>query len=242
MFRFLDNSNIGKVVLLLKSINLGIKSMINDYAFLYTESEIVFLNKISELLCKMINKIEKNNYNIKEIIEILQYEKKLKPYAFRTWNYEYQNGKEYISWFKYDKLVDTPPIVSSTFGFGDSFCESRYGISYQVNIDGFLGACNKDAATLIEKADRRSIYTIGKTSDARVVNSYNLATPIITPIQIFDKTDNSYKSKHNEVILDSRYIIPIKVVYTNSNDLKMVNAISLKYNIPIELKKNSYTK
>lgn len=241
MLRVIKNEDQKIIVKLLTNINLGIKSMIYDYTKLYTTDEINLFNNIHKLINNHIEKILNNNYTNEEIYEILKYEDYLKPYIFRCWNYEYKNGYMYISWFKEDKLNDPPQVVSSTFSYdiNDTFCESRYGINYEVYIDGFLGACSKDAATLIESPFKTSIYTIGKTLDGNIINSYNLATTIITPIQVLDKNLNTYKSKHNEIILDSKYIKPISIIYTNNNDLDMVNLISSKYNIPIEFKKSS---
>ena len=95
---------------------------------------------------------------------------------------------------------------------------------------------------MIETADKQSIYTIGKTAEGKVINSYNFATPIITPKQVFDKSDNTYMSKHNEIILDSRYIKPKSVIYTDENDIEIVKQISQRFNIPIEFKQKGYTK
>lgn len=212
--------------------------MINDYTELYSTEEINLFSTIQWKINDQLNKILSNNYNYEELSIILEYEINLKPYAFRCWNFEFENGCQYISWFKSDELKKMPLVISSTFSdnVNDPFCDSRYGISYRVSEEGFLGACNKDAATLIEDSTKASIYTLGKTSDGRLINSYNLATPIITPIQVFGKSSNDFKSKYNEIILDSRYIYPIKVVYTNENDLDMVTLISCKYDIPIEYK------
>lgn len=236
MLRKVENVNNEKILQLLKNINMGIYSMIFDYLKLYSKNEISMLISIYNLINDQIYKIENNIVNIQEIESILEYENYLKTFVFRCWNLEVENGYRYVSWFKSDKLEEMPPVVSATFSceVGDTFCDARYGINYSVKNEGFLGACNKDAATIIEERSKKSIYTIGEIND-KIVNSYNLATPIITPLQVLNKSLNSYKLKYNEVILDSRYIKPISVIYLNDNDLDMVNEISLKYNIPIEL-------
>lgn len=176
-----------------------------------------------------------------EIYKVLEFEDYLKPFVFRCWDFETkkeENKSEFISWFKTDTLKDMPSVLSATFSsdVNNTFCQARYGIRYEVFIDGFLGACNKDAATLVENQSKVSIYTIGITEDNKVINSYNFATPIITPVQVFAQDSNSYRSKHNEVILDARYVKPISVVYMDDHDLEMVNLISKKYNIPIEMR------
>lgn len=241
MSRIIENTDKKTIIKLLENINLGIESMIHNYSNLYTNDEISLFKNIHKLISIQIKKLLNNNYTQKEIYEVLKYESYLKPYIFKCWEYEYKNGYMFISWFKNDKLNDIPKVISSTFSYdvNDTFCDSRYGINYEVAIDGFLGACSKDAATLIESPSKTSIYTIGETSDGNIINSYNLATPIITPIQTLDKNLNTYKSKHNEIILDSKYVKPLSVIYTNNNDLDMVNLISYKYNIPIEFKETS---
>lgn len=242
MYRKIDNTNNRIICRLLQNIDNGIKSMIIDYNELYTSEEITKLKVASNIIEKEIVNIEQGEINNDRIIEILNYEDTLKELVFRCWETEVENGNEFISWYKYDKTRNLSSVISSTFGNDDSFCNSRYGISFDVELAGFIGACNKDAATIIESPDRQSIYTIGKTQDGKVINSYNLATTIITPIQVFDKSDNTYMSKHNEIILDSKHVRPKSVIYTDENDLEMVNMISKQFNIPIEFKKNGYTK
>lgn len=239
MLRLLEGANPKKIVELFENINLGINSMISNYNNLYNEYEINMFLNISKLIIDQINKLKDNNYSYDELYNILEYEDLLKPFVFKCWNFEVNNGGQYISWFKNDNLGEMPQVVSSTFCIDvyNTFCNSRYGISYKVFMDGFLGGCSKDAATLIENFSKASIYTIGKTIDGSVINSYNLATVIITPAQLSDTSNNDYKSKHNEIILDSRYIEPIEVIYFNDNDLEMVNLISSKYNIPAGSKK-----
>ena len=242
MNRKIENCNNNILVRLLNNIYLGIYSMINDYSYLYNNDEIERFKEYLEKALIVINDVKDNKVKYSDIYEILSYEKELKPFIFRCWNHEYESGNKYISWFKYDKLGDMPKVLSVTFGDGESFCGSRYGISYEVSLDGFLGACEKDAASLIEDEGKQSIYTIGFDKDNKVINSYNLATPIITPKQVFDKSKNTYMSHHNEILLDSRYIRPVSVVYMDDNDLEMVNLISEKYNIPIEFQKKGYKK
>lgn len=234
MHRKIEGANLNMIIRLLTNINYGIQSMIKDYNYLYKNDEIEIFNNIIKKIDDMIVKVKDNNYNNKELYKILDFEDYLKPFVFRCWNYEINNGYKIVSWFKRDKIKDIPSVVSSTFGTDESFCESRYGISFKILIDGFLGACSKDAATILEEKSKASIYTIGCLPDGRVINSYNLATPIITPVQVRNTSFNDYMSKHNEVILDSRFIKPISVVYTSENDRIMVDMISKKYNIPIE--------
>lgn len=236
MLRKINKDNVNKIIELLKNISLGIHSMIYDYTNLFTDDELKLFDKIDKLIEKQISKLQNNEFDINEVSTTLEYETFLKSYAFKCWDFEAKNGGKYVSWFKTDTLKDMPKVISSTFSkeMSETFCEARYGIRYEVSIDGFLGACNKDAATLIDKTENRSLYTIGQIEDNKIVNSYNLATPIITPTQAFDKSTNNYRSKHNEIILDSRYIKPISVVYADDADLEIVNMISAKYEIPIE--------
>lgn len=236
MLRSVENANGQKIIELLQNIAFGINSVLNDYRFLFNEDEVSLLTNTLIKINVEINQIQNGIFNSESIYSALLCEDYLKPLVFRCWDFENNNDYQFISWFKNDFLGDMPSVISATFSCNNdnTFCNSRYGISYKVFINGFLGACNKDAATLVENKSKKSIYTIGETSDDRVVNSYNLATPIITPLQVLDKSLNCYKSKHNEIILDSRFIKPISVVYFDDNDLDIVNLISEKYNLPIQ--------
>ncbi len=239
MLRVIEHANPNKITELFSKIHDGIISMILDYNFLYNHEELDLIRNVLYLI-DTENKNKK--YSVENIYKILSCEDYLKPLVYRCWEFEnkYQNGK-FISWFKNDTLGDMPQVISSTFSSNvkNTFCNARYGIQYDISIDGFLGACNKDAATIIEDPTKASIYTIGKTAEGKVINSYNLSTPIITPAQVLDTSTNEYRSKHNEVILDSRYIQPVCVIYTSSNDLDIVNNIASKYNIPTQLEEVS---
>ncbi|MEG1015826.1 MAG: hypothetical protein RR984_01555 [Bacilli bacterium] len=223
--------------LLLEKINSGILSMLCDYNYLYNDLEIKLLEEANQLLNIGIEQVRSEiKIDILKLKKLFELEIKLKPFCYRCWQMESVNGFNYISWFKEDKLKQNPAITSATFfsGLNSTFCNSRYGIKYDITIEAFLGACEKDAATLIEEEDRHNLYTIAKTIDGKVINSYNLATTLITPKQVFCSSYNTYLSKHNEIILDSRYITPVSVVYFDDNDLDMVTLISQKYTIPIE--------
>ena len=68
----------------------------------------------------------------------------------------------------------------------------------------------------------------------KVVNSYNLATPIITPKQATSESENTYQSKHNEIILDARYVIPIKIICIDDRFIDLAKSISEENNIPFD--------
>lgn len=238
MLRVIENADTKKIIELLTNINFGVTSMINDYFQLYTEQEIKTFRDISKIIFSQIQLLENGIISIEKIYSVLKYEEYLKPYIFRCWDYHISNGYQYVSWFKNDNFGDMPQIISATFSLNgtESFCDSTYGINYKVFIDGFLGALNRDAATLIEDKSKQSIYTIAFLDNDIIVNSYNLATPIITPKQVLDKRSNTYKSKHNEIILDSRYVQPKSVIYYDNSNLDIVDLISSKYSIPSEHK------
>ena len=240
MSRVFDQAPIQKIVELLSKINLGIYSMVNDYSNLYSDDEINNFKNIYNIILNEINKLESNNYVKEEVESVLKYEEYLKPYAFRCFKKELDNGYKFISWFKEDKAKFPSRIVSSTFwNSGDpTFCDSKCGINYEVSNEGFLGAFKSDAATLIQDKSQESIYTIGKTMDGSVINSYNLITPVVTPIQVFDRSGNDLKSKHNEIVLDRRYIKPVSVVYIDEDYIDIATKISESYNIPVEYIKN----
>lgn len=203
--------------ILLKSI----KSMLHDYSFLYSTEELFLLKNLFEKIS-----------NFQNIDTINLIEKELKEFAFRTWEYEEKQGERFIHWLKDDVLNTSNPVVSSTFGDVEPFCNSVIGISYKTNRDGFLGACEKDAGVVVEENSHHSIYTIKVLEDGRVVNSYNLGTPIMTPKIAVDTHNNDYKSKHNEILLDARIAVPIEVVCVDDCYVELAKSISQRYGIP----------
>lgn len=217
---FSNNSNI--IEKLSKKIIDGITSALLDYPFLYSEEEL-------RMLIENREKLEK----IDDISMISNIEDTLKPLIFRTWMFENENGSNYIHWIKDENFNRTSEVISTTFGDTDSFCDSKLGIQYKVNLDAFVAACEKDAATIMEDSDKMSGYTIKELPNNKIINSYNLATPIITPKQVFEFENNEYKSKHNEIILDTKYAIPIGIVCLNDIYLDVANTISDEYDIPI---------
>ena len=214
-----DTNNRALNKLALKILD-GIRSLVVDYGFLFTSEELAML-KDYEVLSDNISKAEEE----------------LKPYVFRSWEYEKNNGNYFISWLKDDNVSLNKTVISSTFGNVDSFCESVVGVAYDVNYEAFIGACEKDAATVVEDASKKSIYTIKELDNNRIVNSYNLATPIITPKQATSCSDNTYLSKHNEIILDGRYAIPVKVICTDERYNDVAERVASIYNIPFESKR-----
>ncbi len=217
----LDNNsnkfNINKLcIIILESI----KSMIQDYFFLYNDEELTILKN-------MLNKI--SSFQTVDTINLV--EKNLKELAFRTWEYEEKQGNYFIHWLKNDTLNTENPIVSSTFGNVDPFCNSEIGIRYKTNINGFLAAREKDAGVVVEEKNHHSIYTIKILNDGRVINSYNLGTPIMTPKIAMNTSNNDYKSKHNEIVLDASIAIPVEVICMNNNYTDIAIKISKKYNI-----------
>lgn len=238
--RNLENINAKQLSLLVNKLNLGVLSAIEDYSHLFNYEEMGLLldshHFFNETLIKLNDNWPLDDLSVQKISLI---EQDLKKLIFRCWNQEFQNGYNYVSWFKRDIVTNQPEIVSATFtnDYNNTFCNSRYGIKYAITVESFLGACEKDAATILQKAKNGSIYSVGKISEDIYINSYNLATPIITPCQLMNKISN-YQSNYNEIILDSRYIIPISIVYKNNDDFEIVSQISEKYKIPIEYIEN----
>ena len=189
MIRKVEQANPIMITKLLEIIKEGIINAQTDYDFLYNEQELRLLVKARDDIKEALSKIKNGTITIEELQKSLNFEESLKPLIFKTWEFESSRGAEFIYWFKEDKYKSFENAISTTFSNDstDSFCDANYGIAFDVTIDGFLGACNKDAATMIQESKYWSIYTIGKTSDNQVINSYNLATPIITPKQVFDR-------------------------------------------------------
>lgn len=227
---FNENINNNYISKIISRVLIGISSILENYSFLFDEDELRRLIECNGILSTT------QSESIEKQIEILSaIEEELKPYSFRCFVYEKEKGGSFVSWLKDDNLKDDLTIVSSTFSSDNAttFCDSKVGIKYDVPIEGFIAACEKDAATLVEAPNRKSIYTIGEMGN-RVINSYNFATPIITPIQVFDSSSNDYMSKHNEIILDAKKIRPVSVICLDNSCINIAKSISEKYGIPIE--------
>lgn len=222
-----------QLIIIFKRIEQGIISMINDYGNLYNEIELNDFNKLLLLLNNQINDLENDRINVDNINKNLEIELYLKKYIFKTWQYENLNGGSFISWFKNERIGNVPKLISSTFSYDytNSYCGATVGIKYNVDEKAFLGALEKDAAVLLN--DVNNIYTIGKIED-KYVNSYNLATPIITPKQVLKNDTNYYKSKHNEIILDSKYIIPKSVICLSKGNDEFAEELASKIGVHVE--------
>lgn len=241
MIRKIEQANHKKITELLEIIKDGIVSSLTDYSFLYNEQEQSILIKALDDIKKVFTIIKDGNISLEELQKVFGYEEILKPLIFKSWEFESSRGAEFIYWFKTDNYKSFENAISTTFSndFTDSFCGANYGIAFDITIDGFLGACNEDAATMMQDEKFLSIYTIGKTNDHQVINSYNLATPIITPKQVFDKKDNTYHSKHNEIILDARFIKPKYVVFLGDDISEFGQSLAEIYHIPVKNKKEN---
>ena len=225
---FNENTNNNYISKLISKVLSGITSILENYSFLFSDEELKKLIDSNNTLTNIQNESLERQITIVSLIE-----EELKEYAYRCFSYE--KDSSFISWLKDDNLKDDLTVISSTFSntTDTTFCDSKVGIKYDVPIEGFIAACEKDAATLVETSDRRSIYTVGEIGN-KVINSYNFATPIITPKQVFDSSNNDYMSKHNEIILDAKSIRPISIVCLDNSCIDIAKSISERYNIPIE--------
>ena len=228
MIRKIEQANHKKITELLEIIKDGIVSSLTDYSFLYNEQEQSILIKALDDIKKVFTIIKDGNISLEELQKVFGYEEILKPLIFKSWEFESSRGAEFIYWFKTDNYKSFENAISTTFSndFTDSFCGANYGIAFDITIDGFLGACNKDAATMMQDEKFLSIYTIGKTNDHQVINSYNLATP-------------TYHSKHNEIILDARFIKPKYVVFLGDDISEFGQSLAEIYHISVKKKKEN---
>lgn len=216
-----NNSNALNISRLCILILESIKSMIQDYSFLYSEEEM-------SLLRRMLERISSHQ----DLDTVNLVESELKALAFKTWEYEEKKGNHYIHWLKHDVLNTENPVISATFGDVEVFCNSVVGIRYKTTVDGFLGAREKDAGVVVEPPHRQSMFTIKVLDDGRVVNSYNLGTPLMTPKLAMDTSQNDYQSRHNEIMLDASIATPVEVVCNDSYYTDLAIEISHRYGIP----------
>lgn len=179
------------------------KSCLNDYLSYLTINEIAFIKNI-------LNDQIFDKSQIDKLLNI----------AEKIWNNELATDKYVvISWSKYAEQKEKSFITFATLSRKDdiiSFCNSNLGIEYSITFKALIGALNKDGATLIEDISKKNEYTLA-IIDNKVINSYNGATRLITPIQLLDQTNNDYPSKHNELILDSRYITEKREINISRN-------------------------
>lgn len=182
-----------------EKIKDAINSIITDYGFLTDEIDIENIKNIS--------------FSINEL-PVSDLERLLTPYIKRIWDYELSIGDYHIiSWNKNATPPTRKHLTFATISKGNdimSFCNSDNGIEYQITYDAIIGGCVKDGATVIEDKSKKSDFTIYEYDD-KVVNSYNLDTKIITPMQLVRGCNSGYKSNHNELVLDSSKIIEIGI-------------------------------
>ncbi len=182
------------------------KSLLEDYVDDLTEVE-------KKNVQNSLDSISLNNDSFFRKIS-----EELLPIVEKIWNKELESGKYIvISWNKYSNEKPKGLVTFATISEVDhivSFCDLTEGIQYKITYDSIIGALNKDGATLIENLDKKNAYTIGIIGN-KVINSYNGATRFITPKQLFQNQDHNYPSKHNELILDSRFIQKIGVYNHN---------------------------
>ena len=110
----------------------------------------------------------------------------------KVWEDELASGQyKIISW---NKNVDAPNRDKITFAT----------LSYQEDLIPFCNAV--DGATL--PASKLDDYTIA-IIDGEAYSSYNGATRLITPKQLIRLEQTDYHTHYNELILDSKKIIPL---------------------------------
>ena len=171
-----------------------IKALMNEYLNLLEQEDLVLIKYVIDNFM---------NLSLEEFHNLLL------PIIEKVWNRELSMDKYLIiSWDKYKEPKRKKIITFATLCEKNniiSFCDSTNGILYEMNFKALLGAHWKDGATIIEDKSKVGQYTIGSIED-KVINSYNGATKLITPKQLVRKRKNDYRSKHNELILDSRFI------------------------------------
>ena len=54
--------------------------------------------------------------------------------------------------------------------------------------------------------------------------------------------NSNYKSKHNEIILDAKYAIPVEIICIDDDFIDLANEISKKYSIPFPKVQSNFKK
>lgn len=225
-----------------KLIN-NISSIIESYSNIYTQEELDLLKKSRILLSNMYDSFSldgSDKLHMDRLQEVFKIEDELKDLIFKAWIYEENNGYNFISWLKDDKYQEGKTLVFATFSnnYDESFCESSIGIKYKVDSKGFIGASEIDGATILLNSDETSLYTIANI-DGKSINFYNTATKIPSPKLITGCVNNKYQSKHNEIILDSRFIKPVEVICLSEASYSIASALADKLGIPLKYQSKS---
>lgn len=168
-----------------------LESLVHDYSFLLNQNDYALINYISEL------GIGNFKADLEKIVE-------------RVWESELASGQyKIISW---NKSVDTPnrdKITFATISYQDDiipFCDAMDGVEYKISYASLLGACPKDGAPIpVAEVDDYTIAVI----DGEAYSSYSGATRLITPKQLIQLEQTDYHTHYNELILDSKKIIPL---------------------------------
>lgn len=236
-FNSITKANVQKYT---SNIITELESIIDNYLKienLYSSEEIdkiitaLNLFKNAQII---INQTDNVN-DLEELInKLFSVEESLKEISFKAWDYEKENGCKFISWLKDNKYDKNKKLIFSTFdnNYDNTFCGSDLGIEYKVNANGFIGANNRDGATLIQDENTESIYTIGKI-DGKCINSYNMSTMIVSPKTVMNSSENNYQSKHNEIILDNNFVTPSSIICLNKSLEKEAEELSSILNIPV---------
>ena len=238
MMRRYNNEKIETVEKYINRLIENTDDIINNYLKLYSNDELtVLLNAklLFERTADELLNLDDIKNHVDLINNVFETEESIKSLTFRTWEYENKNGKSFISWLKDDKYQDGKKLVFSTFNEEgkDVFCDSSVGIKYDVDINGFIGATEIDGATIMLDSNESCLYTIANIND-KSINSYNMATMIASPNIVINNLNNKYQSKHNEIILDNRYIKPIEIVYNNELSKQIAEDLSIKLNVPLK--------
>ena len=169
------------------------KSLLEDYINILTKEEV-----------DTIQRVLNANLSYEEAYDLLI------PIVEKVWNYDLASGEyKVISWTKHPTFKESSKgVIFATISKKDdiiTFCDAVEGMEYAITFKSLIGALEKDGATLFEDKDKVNEYTSAVIKD-RAINSYNGATKLITPKELVGERDIDYKSKHNELILDLRYV------------------------------------
>lgn len=104
MSRIIANENSKTIEDLLKKMYIGVGSIIVDYKDLYSNGELALLTSIKTIMKNQLNQLEEGTIDEEEINMVLSFEQVLKPFIFRTWNYEERKGAKYIAWQNSDYI------------------------------------------------------------------------------------------------------------------------------------------
>lgn len=218
---------------LVRQFSSCLETMLATYSFLFSkEEEISLIESLKSVKFYLNNKFLNEEEQLDYLKNLMTLEDLLKPFVLRCWQSDFEKGSQAISWLKDDQYRKKDTVISASLTTENSFnifCDGLIGLSYKLDSNSYLGALPRDAAVVVNTGEG-SIYSLMSNEDY-VIDSYGMATPIITPYEI---ARDMQEGKYCEIVLDARYAVPTSIVYFRDDDYDMAESLAQQLNLPIQ--------